>query len=209
MRKAIIIAVISCIMPKIQAQRIVEKSFNFNNKRMVVLDLQIIDSIDIQTWNKSELYVYGTINVNDNKDNEIYQTSFSEAGDRIDVQAKFDEDYFKGKNHNVETEIAWKVMLPETAELSVKTINGNIIIKGKTTSVKAHTISGFIDMGLPADKKADLDLKTITGNIYTDLNLPEAVNKREMELRISQKLNGGGVPINLETISGDIFLRKK
>lgn len=209
MKKLAVIAAIGCIMPLVHAQKIVEKTFNFSNKNSLELDLQITDSINIQTWNKNEVYVYATINVNDNKDNEAYQTSFNELDGKVEIKAKFQDKYFKGRNCNNQANIAWKILAPENAEISVKTINGNIIITGKTNSIKAHTISGFIDMGMAADKKADLNLKTITGNIYTDLNMASNTNKRVVELKINEKLNGGGVPIDLETISGDIFLRKK
>ncbi len=208
MRKIAVIAAISCIMPIVHAQKIVEKTLNFNNKRALVLDLQITDSINIQTWNKNEVYAYVSINVNDNKDNEAYKTSFDDTGDKVEIKAKFDDQFFKGKQCNNEVNVAWKLMVPENAELSVKTINGNIIIVGKTNSVKAHTISGFIDMGIEAGKGADLNLKTITGNIYTDLSFA-SLNKRVVELKVNEKLNGGGRPIDLETISGDIFLRRK
>jgi hypothetical protein len=208
MRKLAVIAAISCIMPIIHAQKIIEKTINFDNKKSLVLDLQITDSIHIQTWNKNEVYAYAIINVNDNKDNDAYKTSFDDSDNRVEIKAKFEDQYFKGKQCNNEVNVAWKLMIPETAELTVKTINGNIIIVGKSNSVKAHTISGFIDMGLEDGKGADLNLKTITGNIYTDLSLAN-LNKRIVELKINEKLNGGGVPVNLETISGDIFLRKK
>lgn len=208
MRKAIIIAAICCIMPKVQAQKIIEKKFDFKQKKLVVMDLQITDSIDIQTWSKDEVYAYASVNVNKNADNEVYQTSFNELDDRIEILAKFEKDYFNNRTNNVNLEIVWKVMVPENIELSVKTINGNITIKGKTNSVKAHTISGFVDLAIPSNKKADLDLKTVTGNIYTDLDFSSNVTKRTFDLKISEKLNGGGVPVNLESVSGDIYLRK-
>ena len=150
------------VTPMLFGQKVIEKRMSFDNKNKVVLDLQITDSINIQTWNKNEVYAYATVNINDNKDNDAYETSFGEAGDNVEVVAKFKKDYFKGKNnHCCDDNIAWKIMMPENAELSVKTINGNIIIIGKVTTVKANSISGFIDLGIPSDKKADLELKAI------------------------------------------------
>jgi predicted membrane protein len=210
MKNIIAIVAICCIMPEIQAQKVIEKRLNFDNKKKLVLDLQITDSINIQTWKKSEVYAYASVNINENQNNEIYHTSFSESGDQLEVKAKFEEGYFKNRKNNcITSEIEWKIMVPENAEISVKTINGNIIITGPAASVKAHTISGFIDMGIASDKKADLSLKTITGNIYTDLQLASNVTNRVVELKILERLNGGGAPINLESVSGDIFLRKR
>lgn len=136
-------------------------------------------------------------------------TTFKESDDMVEIKAKFRSESFKGKNHCCESEISWDIYLPENTDFSIETINGNIIIEGKTSQIKAHTISGFIDLSIPAEKKADLEFKTISGNIFSDLEIATSGKKRIAELRISDKLNGGGMPINLETISGDIFLRKE
>jgi hypothetical protein len=205
--KTVLILLMGFVTPMLFGQKVIEKRMSFDNKNKVVLDLQITDSINIQTWNKNEVYVYATVNINNNKDNEVYETSFNEADDKVEVTAKFKKDYFRGKNCCCQDSIAWKIMVPENIELSVKTINGNIIIAGKVTSVKANSISGFIDLGIPSDKQADLELKTITGTIYSDLKLASNSDKRVVELKLKDKFNGGGAPINLETISGDIFLR--
>lgn len=207
--KSVLILLMGFVTPMLFGQKVIEKKMSFDQKKKVVLDLQITDSINIQTWNKNEVYAYATVNINNNKDNEAYETSFNESEDKVEVVAKLKKDYFKGKNCCCQNDsITWKLMVPENAELSIKTINGNIIIVGKITSIKANSISGFIDLGIPSDKKADLELKTITGTIYTDLNLATTSQKRVVELKLNDKLNGGGAPINLETISGDIFLRK-
>lgn len=190
------------------AQKIVEKHLNFTQKDVLELNLQITDSILVHTWNKDEVYVKASINVNDNKDNDAYDISFNEQEKGTSVKAGFSQNYFKNKKHCCESEISWEIFMPEKKELKVETINGNIVITGKTSQMKVKTISGFIDLSIPENKKADLDMKTISGNIYTDIALTNIGKKRIAELHISDKMNGGGDPIRLETISGDIFFRK-
>lgn len=49
---------------------------------------------------------------------------------------------------------------------------------------------------------------TITGTVYTDLAVNANRSGRSVGTKISDLVNRGGRPISLETISGDIFLRK-
>jgi len=50
-------------------------------------------------------------------------------------------------------------------------------------------------------------MSTISGTIYTDLAMNNA-SKRNGGNTIDTQYNGGGEDVDLETISGDIFLRK-
>ena len=69
-------------------------------------------------------------------------------------------------------------------------------------------------MTLPANTKANLVLKSVTGEIYTDfdINFSEKEGhkmKRVGGSNLRGSINGGGVEIALNTISDDIYLRKK
>jgi len=197
-----------CFVP-IQAQQIIEKHIDFSGKESLSLKIQIADSINIQTWSKNEVYVKASVNINDNKDNEAYVTSFDESGNSVNVKANFKENYFKGKKNCCnEEKIFWQVFIPEKTRFSVETINADITITGKTTEMNVKSISGYIDLAVPSAKQADLDFSTISGRMYS--NHEFALNKMRsgIPLKITEKLNNGGVPIRLETISGDIFFRK-
>ena len=197
----------------INAQKIVEKRFPFSSKEAVSLNLQIADSIRIVTWNKNEVYVKGSININNNKFNDDYKVSFDESGRTIEVKAKFETDRKSNWNSdsnccNYNTDIYWDVYIPENATFSVETINGNIVIEGKTEEIKAYTISGFIDLAVPAERKADFKLSTVTGTVYSNILADNPSNKHSSHSDINNKYNGGGKPVNLRTVSGDIYLRK-
>jgi DUF4097 and DUF4098 domain-containing protein YvlB len=90
----------------------------------------------------------------------------------------------------------------------VETINANVTITGQTKEMKVKSISGYIDLAVPVNSQADLDFSTISGTMYSNHKL--ALNQKQggIPAKIVQKLNDGGVPIKLETISGDIFFRK-
>jgi hypothetical protein len=213
--KNIIIMVLFCLLSCFtKAQKIVEKHLAFSPNQTIKCDIQIADSIRVVTWNKSEVYIKASIDINNNKDNEVYKTDIDASGNSIDVIAKFDdakrEAGYNDSCHcccNYRSKIYWDVYIPENAPFSVETIDGNIIIEGKTQQLKAHSISGFIDLSFESSRKADLRISTITGTIYTNLAI-NAPSERHGGNEVVSQYNGGGKDVDIETISGDIFLRK-
>jgi len=205
---AIIIAALVSITAT-HAQAKTEKHISFSGKESVDLNIQIADSIDIQTWQKNEVYVTASVKINDNKDNDAYQISFAESGDVVGIKANFKKDYFKDRDDCCnESEIYWQVFIPERTPFFLETINGNVTIVGRTDEMKVKSISGFIDLAVPQTIKADLELSTITGTVYTNHDLTADQDYKTGPSVIKEKLNDGGTPITLGTISGDIFLRK-
>jgi hypothetical protein len=209
MKTITILVVVWLYFAPVEAQQIIEKHMDFSGKESLTLKIQIADSINIQTWNKNEVYVKASVNINENKDNEAYLTSFDESGSSLTVNAKFRDKYFKGKNNCCNmTDIYWQVFMPEKIKFSVETINADITITGQTREMSVKSISGSIDLSVPVNKQAFLEFSTISGRMYSNHEI--ALNKLHsgIPLKISEKLNNGGDPINLETISGDIYFRK-
>jgi hypothetical protein len=193
----------------IQAQQIIEKHMDFSGKESISLKIQIADSINVKTWNKNEVYVKASVNINENKDNDAYVTSFDETGKTVVVNANFRDKYFKGKKNCCNNaNIYWQIYIPDKTKFSVETINADITITGQTREMNVKSISGYIDLAVPANRQADIDFSTISGTMYSNHEL--ALNKQHSGVpsKIIEKLNNGGDPIKLETISGDIFFRK-
>lgn len=224
--KNTVIFVLCLIFIPVHAQKIIEKHMNFAQKEAVVLHIQIADSIVVHTWDKQEVFAKASVNVNDNKDNDAYKTEFDESGSTITVNAKFEENFFTGKSNSLKSHIFWEVYIPEKVNFSVKTIDGNLTISGKTgdidaktisgnivitgssTKMDANSISGFIDMSVASDVKADLEFKTISGTIYSNQEMTASGKNRVGGNKIEDQMNGGGAPIKLKTISGNIYFRK-
>ena len=191
------------------AQKTIEKHINFSGKEKLILNIQIADSIKVHTWNKPEVFAKASVNVNDNEDNDAYMTSFDEAGKDVEIKANIQDGYYREKKHCcTNTEITWELFIPEKTVFSIETINGDIMIDGVTTEINAKTISGFIDLAMADNRKADLEMKTISGTLYTDLDINTSSSENSIPVVVKHKLNNGGDPVNLETISGDIFVRK-
>jgi len=130
---------------------------------------------------------------------------------------------FEINNHSGEIEV-----LSKSGDIRMSGITGPVILsstsgdveidfaqlsQGNPTSISL--VSGFIDIAVPADSRANFNMSSVSGEIYTDLNLDlRGQNREGMDRlggggRIEGTLNGGGVEIGLKTISGDIYLRSK
>ena len=97
------------------------------------------------------------------------------------------------------------------------TVNGDIeVVFSNVNPDQPSSISctnGYIDVSLPGTTNADLQMKSINGEIYTDfkINMPDrkgGLRRLAGGDRIIGTINGGGVEISLHAINSDIYLRK-
>lgn len=99
--------------------------------------------------------------------------------------------------------------------------NGNVeVVFTKMTLEKPNSIisvNGYVDVTLPKETKADLEMNTVNGEAYTDWELEvdkDASSAMPMGMgnmnvfNVSGKINGGGIPISIQSVNGDIYLRK-
>jgi len=209
MKKTLLLASVWLQLLPVTAQKIIERHINFSGKESVSLDIQIADSVIIHTWKKTEVYARASVNIDNNEKNEVYITSFDESGKKVGIKAFFEEKYLKEKNHCCdESMIVWELYLPENTPFDIETINGNITIDGVTSEIMAKSISGFIDWKVMPGCNADLELKTISGTFYSDMLTVSGTKNDNFPPVLTHKINKGGTPVTLETISGDIYCRK-
>jgi lia operon protein LiaG len=101
-----------------------------------------------------------------------------------------------------------------TGPLVLSTISGNIDITysninaAKASSV--NSISGDVDITLPAKTAVDLEMHVISGTMYSDFDLSET--KKDLKKvggnDMNFSLNGGGFKFSIGSVSGNIYLRK-
>lgn len=94
------------------------------------------------------------------------------------------------------------------------TISGDVEINvteiSKEKPISLATISGEIDITIPAKAGVSLEMKTVSGTIYSDFDFPsDEKNMRKIAAStIKTQLNGGGGDLKITTVSGNIYLRK-
>ena len=147
------------------------------------------------------------------------------------------KDIFEGnidvKNVSGEMEISTVdgdiILLDISGEVIANNADGDIVITfdnvDREKPMYFSSVDGDIDVTFPSDIKANLALKTIEGEIYTDFDM-DIVKKPEVEKKksindpsnillfygignsISAKINGGGPKIQMTTLEGNIYIRK-
>ena len=124
-----------------------------------------------------------------------------------------------------------------TGDIEAKANNGDIVMKNVSGPMVVYNHNGHvtivfdvvsqespisiidskgnIDISLPGNTAADLNIKTSRGELYTDFNLedmerlPDEENPKKKSRAIKGKINTGGVLITLVASYGDVYIRKK
>jgi hypothetical protein len=211
------------------AQKVVEHTLEYSQGQEIAFDLPIGKTITITGWDKDEVSLTATVDINNNRLNDAYQLDVQE-GQKITFRADLDEEILKdgkaadcpdhysyqsyddGKQIAVCAEINYVINVPRTAMLQLKTISADIEARGLEGDTEIKSISGFIDFNWLPNQEANLALKSITGELYTDLDF-DILNKKDTPPVVGYTLKGqigdGGRTLALETISSDIYLRKR
>lgn len=120
-----------------------------------------------------------------------------------------------GMKNEIEISTCHNIDLKDvTGPLVLATISGDINITfnsinaAKSSSVNA--ISGDVDITLPAKTPVDLELRTVTGALYSDFDFSDSQKnlKKVGGNVMNHSLNGGGFKFSIGSISGNIYLRK-
>ena len=97
----------------------------------------------------------------------------------------------------------------------LETVSGSIRFEGELgphADLQAQTVSGAVELTLPASTAADFTVNTFSGDINTDFGValyrnPGGRHSPQKELTFS--IGGGGAKVAIETLSGSISLRKR
>lgn len=194
------------------SQKLIQKSLDYQGKK-VEMKFSFADTIVIDAWDKNTIELQVSVNIDDNRYNDYYELKISnddnvfQIVEEIDFKAIRKE---KGKDCNFDNDIVYKLKVPANLEFDLKTISGQVEMKGTLGKMDVNSISGFIDYSVPQVCKAQIDLSTVTGNVYSNLKFDEKPMKEIAWVGTKRKLtlNGGSQDIALKTVSGDIYLRK-
>ncbi|QDA60989.1 DUF4097 family beta strand repeat-containing protein [Hymenobacter jejuensis] len=214
------------------AQKVIEKQAPVKAGQRVFLNLKQATNIRVRSGSGSEVTVKASVTINQGKLNDALLLAVDRTGEEVTVASSFDEALLQtgqpsdcpgnggtnwsqnknGKSYSVCSDIQFEVTVPAGVALRINTISGNIEINGVTAPIEAKSISGFVDVSWPASQHAEVALKTITGEVYTDQEIA-FVNRKEnpgpVGYQVRGTLGGSGPLVKLESISNDIYFRKR
>ena len=203
----------------------IEKEFNYRYElpasKSLDLKLKFAKLIEVQTWDEAQLGLTVIMKMDDESRVRLHEMDVDQSGDRLSIETGFDSDAIRDKREYscwscdedarkecVCLSVRYRLFVPRGAELNLETISGDIDVKSFEGPLKLESISGFIDVALGESRPVDLKIDSVTGEIYTDLDIPSGGDMKSFSKSLRVALNGGGQPLSLETVSGDIFLRR-
>ena len=133
----------------------------------------------------------------------------SPHGDEIEIKN------FEGKV-DVSTVHNGVVLTNVTGPLNIKTVHGDIdasLGAALKSPVNIESVHGHVDVALPVTTKANLKLSTNFGEILVDPDFKIEIEKTgdmiKYSDKVSGKINGGGIEIDLSATHNNVYLRKK
>lgn len=236
MKYILVLALLSVV--SLNAQRQVEVKESITKNQELFVNFKFAQDIKVVHGKTNEIIVKATVNIDDGEGNDTYAIKtensagvlklYSDFGDYFKKRNYYYNGESKKQNCNCchQTEINYVVIVPENIKVKIKSISGSVfadtyegdlvtdLISGDVTikkfqgELRLKTISGVLDITV---NKAKLNAKSVTGTIYSNMDFEanssgKYSNKRNNS--VLKQVNGGVNPLVMETVSGDIYIRK-
>lgn len=220
------------------AQENITKTYHTSNNYQVNINLKFAKMITLKSWNKNKILIEAKVNINQNKDNNYFSLKKKVGKNALNITSDYgvlfkkqqkgvtithngDSCYNHSTQHN-EVVVNYIIYAPKNIDLKIKSISGSVtsseykgnltlnLISGDITIKKfskkmnLKTISGDIDLSV---SDVEFKAKTVTGTVYSNLNI-DFNNKKPSTNIIKGKIGKGTTSLVLNTISGNILLRK-
>lgn len=212
-------------------QRIVEKTLSAGSNDHVKLNLQFGEHITIKGWDKNEVSFRAVVEINSGKLNDAFVANYVEDSEGVRIETDFDKDKLEAGRASdcpdskyssyswnddqqfVCSNITFEVYVPRNSDLELETISADIELFDLDGPIDVQSISGFVDLSWPEMNGAEISMETVTGEAYSNLDNLNFNNLEEELPLVGYELRGaigsGGVRIRLESVSGDVYLRKR
>jgi hypothetical protein len=209
------------------AQTVTEMKLPWNSGQKVVLNLKFAKNISIEAWDKKEISLKAEVTINNGQLDHAHVMDSTITHDEIGIETDFDEELIpknvwcdcdgtshynvnrKNKGQWLCSEIFYTVYVPRNADLKLETISGDIKIVNMKGAIDAESISGTVEVLIPAGQQVDVHLKTVRGRAssYPDVTTLHQGLRPMLSRELTGKFNGGGKEVRLESVTGDVSLR--
>jgi hypothetical protein len=121
---------------------------------------------------------------------------------------------FRNMENEIEVSVQYNSVELENVSgpLAVRTIYGHVeatLTGNMKDPISIVSVYGYADVTVPTATKADLKMETNYGEILVDPDLKIDFDRGSDDDRVSGKLNGGGVDLDITSNYGKVYLRKK
>ncbi|KYG77105.1 hypothetical protein EV198_1230 [Roseivirga ehrenbergii] len=221
---------IACLFAQLafsQAETI-EKSYAYTGQKLD-LDLNFGTEVILKSWDKNEISVKITYEINEGKDNEVMDWKVDDSNGKLTVEIELDSkkleklgdcccnskngNHWSGrgsKGNRVCVDIKVEVMMPGKSDVKVKTIVADVAVEGFSGNLDLETVTGQINLLWAKSAGAQVNIETVNGGIYTNMDLAMEKEKGLPKIsshKVKATYKSGGRALNLKTVTSDIYLK--
>jgi len=214
--KTLLLLLLSLICIPVPAQTHVEKRVAVTGQSRLILDLPFADEIHLEAWDKNEVLTEAEVLINNGEEDQIFVLDAHASANTIYVEMdknRWKDFSWDGMCHCKQTKISYHVYLPGSLQTEASTISGSYVLDYYGRSIELKTISGDIDLNVPGNRGVDFRVRTVSGEVYSDLEIAYPDGKDGLKqlagINVRGLIAGGGPTVDMNTVSGDIYLRKK
>lgn len=190
---------VSLVFSFAAAQTSINKSFPVKNTQEIFLKFDYPQLIRISTWDKNEVEILGTVNINTNENNNAFQIKETKDGNSLMIEGKIPE---------IENLPRWITARKGNEKFTFKTME-EYQQYCEVNRLKFNTISDGADININLEIKVPKSLKTRIESTYGIVEMKNfeaeiAVNAiyGGIDAAISEKNTG---KISAETYYGQIY----
>ncbi|MEQ8811275.1 MAG: DUF4097 family beta strand repeat-containing protein [Imperialibacter sp.] len=207
-------------MTSLLAQYTTEANSPVKAGQKIYLEFDFSSVIKINHWDQQEAKAVLSVEEKEDWPTPEFTISVDNTTSALSMYMKKQqfEDYWKKQKGGRENcycstpTMTVEVWLPKGVDISVKSISADIETTFEGGELTLETISGDVDIKLPASQNVSLKASTISGDIYSDLTFEYLDGGKGLKeivgVKLDAKLNNGGKNLQLKSISGDILLRR-
>lgn len=226
----VLFTLITCLFAQLAFAQVetIEKSYAYTGQKLDI-DLNFGTEVILKSWDKNEISVKITYEINEGKDNEVMDWKVNDRNGELIVEIELDSkkleklgdcccnskngNYWSGrgsKGDRVCVDIKVEVMMPGKSDVKIKTIVADVAVEGFSGNLDLETVTGQINLLWAKGAGAEVNIETVNGGIYTNMDL-EMEKEKGLPKISSHKLNAtyksGGKSLNLKTVTSDIYLK--
>lgn len=208
-------------------KEVVEKNYPFSGQE-IDIEVKLGTEIKVKAWDKQEIAIKVTYEVNEGKNNDAVTLDFDEYNDRLSLDVDVSErkmrdadycccrdgrgTYWNGDNRSRNCiDLVVEVLAPANARLRVESVIADVTLEGMSGDIEVETVTGTIDLAWMEGIGAEVTMTTTMGDLYTNIDLDRRTD-RGLQLISSHKVEGtyknGERSVMLKTVTSDIYFRK-
>jgi hypothetical protein len=151
--------------------------------------VNVAGSIDIQGWDKSEVYVTGTAG------KDVERVEVSSDGNRTSVNVKLRSHGNWGSGSDGEAHLL--IHVPAASSITTSLVSADLKVSGLKGDVKLQTVSGNVS----GEVGGDVHANNVSGNIALAAPVAKVIEVRTVSGDIA--LSGGDADVEVTSVSGD------